>query len=132
MRILIVDDHEAVRRSLRLLLSSRTDWVVCGEAVDGRDAVEKAKELRPDIVLMDISMPRMNGIEASRTIRQEVPESKIIVISQNELSIVSRQAADIGVRSFVAKIDLSRDLVAVIDSVAERRGYEEGDNGHSR
>lgn len=132
MRILIVDDHEAIRRSLRLLLSSRGDWVVCGEAVDGLDAIEKAKSLHPNIVLMDISMPRMNGIEATRIIRQEVPESKIIVVSQNEPEIVSRQAAEIGARGFVAKTDLSRDLLAVIDCVAEGREYEEGDHGQRR
>ena len=75
-QILIVDDHVYVRRGVRSLLSSRPEWKVCGEAVDGVEAVEKAKALRPDVVLMDISMPRMNGVEASRIIRREVPESK--------------------------------------------------------
>src|SRR5579864_8771823 len=74
-QILIVDDHAFVRRGLRALLSTRPEWSVCGEAADGLEAVEKAKALRPDVVLMDISMPRMSGIEASRIIRREVPES---------------------------------------------------------
>lgn len=128
IRILIVDDHAIFRRSLRLLLSSRSDWVVCGEAVDGLDAVEKAKSLHPDVVLMDISMPRMNGIEATRTIRQEVPRSKIIVISQNDPTIASRLAAEIGAGGFVAKTDLYPDLLTLIDRVAEDRKYEEADH----
>src|ERR1700674_189738 len=94
LRILIADDHEAVRRGLRSLLSSRADWSICGEAEDGLEAVEKAKALRPDVVLMDISMPRMDGVQATRIIRQEVPESEVIVISQNDPTIVRRQAAE--------------------------------------
>ncbi len=86
-RILIVDDHEAVRRGLRLFLATRQDWMVCGEAVDGIDAIEKAKALRPDLVLMDISMPRMDGVEATRIIRKEVPESEVIIVSQNAPAI---------------------------------------------
>ncbi len=76
-QILIVDDHEVVRRGIRSLLSSRPGWKICGEAVDGLDAIEKAKALRPSVILMDISMPRMNGIEAARIIRNELPESKV-------------------------------------------------------
>ena len=74
--ILIVDDHEIVRRGLRSLLASRPDWQICGEAIDGVQGVEKAKALRPALVLMDISMPRMNGLEATRIIRKELPETK--------------------------------------------------------
>src|SRR2546430_3268188 len=85
--ILIVDDYETVRGGVRSLLSSRRDWVVCGEAEDGLEAVEKAKSLRPDVVLMDISMPRMNGVEATRIIRREVPESKVIIVSQNDPAV---------------------------------------------
>ena len=87
-QILIVDDNEAVRKSLRSLLSSHADWSVCGEAVDGLDAIEKAKALRPDVVLMDISMPRMNGLEATCILRRELPEVKVVIVSQNDPAIV--------------------------------------------
>jgi len=81
LRILLVDDHEPVRRGLRSLLSSRTDWSVCGEAVDGLEAVEKAKTLRPNVVLMDIAMPRMNGLDAARIIRREVSDSEVVKVT---------------------------------------------------
>lgn len=90
VRILLVDDNEIVVRELRSLLSLNPRWLVCGEGINGVEAVEKAKSLRPDLILMDISMPRMNGIEATRIIRREVPESAAILISQNDPIIVPR------------------------------------------
>jgi PAS domain S-box-containing protein len=123
LRILIVDDHETVRRGVRILLSSRRDWVVCGEAGDGFEAVEKAKSLRPDVVLMDISMPGMNGVEATKIIRREVPESKVIIVSQNDLTVVSSQIAEIDPIGYVNKADLARDLLPAVESlIADRSG----------
>jgi PAS domain S-box-containing protein len=123
LRILIVDDHEAVRRGVRILLSSRRDWVVCGEAGDGFEAVEKAKSLRPDVVLMDISMPGMDGVEATKIIRREVPESKVIIVSQNDLTVVSSQIAEIDPIGYVNKADLARDLLPAVESlIADRSG----------
>jgi PAS domain S-box-containing protein len=125
LRILIVDDHETVRRGVRALLSSRRDWVVCGEAGDGFEAVEKAKSLRPDVVLMDISMPRMDGVEATRIIRREVPESKIIIVSQNDPIVASSQAAEIDAGGYVNKADLARDLLPALESLLADRSGEE-------
>jgi PAS domain S-box-containing protein len=122
LRILVVDDHEAVRSGLRSLLSARSDWTVCGEAKDGLEAVEKTKSLRPDLVLMDLSMPRMDGAEATRIIRREIPETGVIIISQNNSKLVSRQANEVGARGYVAKNNLARDLLPTIEEVAGRNG----------
>ncbi len=119
-RILFVDDHEAVRRGLRLLLATRQDCMVCGGVVDGIDAIEKAKALRPDLVFMDISMPRMDGVEATRIIRKEVPESEVIIVSQNDPAIICRQAT-IDSCGYVAKANLDRDLLPAIDRAVRRR-----------
>lgn len=131
LRILIVDDHEAVRRGVRSLLSSRNDWSICGEAQDGAEAVEKAESLRPDVILMDVSMPRMDGIQAAKIIGRSVPESDIIVVSQNDPAVTSRQAAEINAFGYVAKNDLSRALPAMIERIAVDRRSESVKPGHS-
>ena len=117
LSILIVDDHEAVRQAVRTLLASITHWSVCGEASDGVEAVEKAKRLRPDVVLMDVSMPRMDGIEATRIIRREVPRSNVIIVSQNDPEVARRQVFEIGARGYVQKATLAQDLIPAILSV---------------
>jgi two-component system, NarL family, nitrate/nitrite response regulator NarL len=95
VHVLLIDDNEVVLHELpSLLFLLLPEWQVCGEGINGIEAVEKARSLRPDIALMDTSMPQMNGIEATRIIRREVPESAVILISQNDPIIVSRQAAE--------------------------------------
>src|SRR5271168_4200546 len=92
LRILIVDDHEVIRRGLRSLLSSRPEWEICGEAADGRTAIERATALRPDVILMDVTMPEISGTESARVIHREVPEARVIIISQNDPKVTRRQA----------------------------------------
>jgi PAS domain S-box-containing protein len=121
LRILLVDDQEAFRRGLRSLLASRPDWSICGEAEDGADAVAKAKALRPDVVLMDVSMPRMNGLEATRIIRRELPKAKVVIVSQNDPTLVRRQARDVDIAAFVDKADVSRTLLPTIEGVVGHR-----------
>jgi PAS domain S-box-containing protein len=119
-RILIVDDQEGARRALRSLLSSCVNLSVCGEACDGLDAVAKAKALRPDVILMDVSMPRMNGIDATRAIAEEVPESDIILVSQNEPAVIRQQAAGSAARGHVSKGDIS-ELLPTIERLLDIR-----------
>jgi signal transduction histidine kinase len=115
VRLLLVDDSEIARRGIRTVLASRSDLVICGEATDGIEAVEKTKELRPDAVLMDIGMPRMNGIEATRIIRRELPQTKVFIVSQNDPKIAKEQAARVGAWGCIAKEALSSDLIPSID-----------------
>src|SRR5437899_2372274 len=119
VRILIADDHEVVRRGVRSLLKSRADWEVCGEAVDGRDAVQKAKELKPDVIVMDIGMPHLNGLEAARVIRKEVPQSEILILSQYEATEMRPAALQAGAREYITKSDVARDLLTAVESVTQ-------------
>jgi signal transduction histidine kinase/CheY-like chemotaxis protein len=124
IRILIVDDHELVRRGIRTLLTSRPDFDVCAEASDGVQGVDKAKELGPDIVLMDITMPNRNGLDATRLIRAALPNTEVILVSQNESSVVQRQAVEVDARAFVAKSNIANDLIPAIDRVTQNRRHE--------
>jgi CheY-like chemotaxis protein len=115
VHVLIVDDQPTVRSGLRSLLASRPDWKVSGEAADGLEAIEKAKSLHPDLILMDVSMPRMNGLEATRLLRKEVPDAKVVIVSQNDPAVVSIQARQAGASGHVAKHELFGTLLPVLD-----------------
>jgi DNA-binding NarL/FixJ family response regulator len=117
MRILIADDNDAVRNGVVGLLSSERGWKVCGEARDGSEALQKARELLPDLILLDISMPGMNGLEAARLLRQELPEAKILVISQHDPIQLLPRVVEAGGNGCVDKSRLSTDLVASIKSI---------------
>ena len=114
-RILIVDDHEAVRNGLRVLLACRPDFTICGQAGDGLEAVAHCKSLLPDLVLMGISMPRMDGLAASRAILQELPDTKIIIVTQNDPRTATKQVREIGAAGFVSKSNLADALIPAID-----------------
>ncbi len=117
LRILIADDHEVVRRGLSSLLQAQEGWEVVAEASDGREAVEKAKELNPDFIILDIGMPNLNGLAATRQLVQHDPNCKVIVLTITDSDHVIREALDAGARGFVLKSDAVRDLVSAIEAL---------------
>jgi len=117
LRILIADDHELVRRGLCSLLQSQEGWEICGEANDGREAVEKAKQVRPDVVILDVGMPNLNGLAATRQLLQQNPQQKVIVLTITDSDQVIREALDAGARGFVLKSDAARDLISAVEAL---------------
>jgi DNA-binding NarL/FixJ family response regulator len=115
--ILIVDDNEGVRAGIRLLLDQVRSWEVCGEAVNGLDAIEKSEELKPEVVLMDISMPEMDGLSATRIIRRQFPHIRVVIVSQNDPATTMLQARDVGAEGFVGKLNLSNDLIPTLEKM---------------
>jgi PAS domain S-box-containing protein len=122
MRVLIVDDHEVVRKGVRSLLV-RSGYDVCGESVDGEDAIAKAKELKPDVVVMDVSMPRLNGLEATRQMRGLFPDVQVVILSQHESPEMLRQAVSSGARAYVTKSSIAKDLLMAIQKVGRHETF---------
>jgi DNA-binding NarL/FixJ family response regulator len=116
-RILIVDDHEVVRQGIRTILRARPQWEVCGEAVNGRDAVEKAQSLDPDVIIMDITMPEMSGIEATREIAKRKLRSAVLVFTMHESKNLAATVQEAGARGFVLKSHAARDLLEALESL---------------
>lgn len=122
VRILIVDDHDVMRGGLRSLLESRPGWEVCGEAVNSTDAIEKAKTLRPDVVVLDISMPGFSGLEAVPVIRKETPGAEVLILSRYEEREMRLKALEAGARGYVTKSQgLARQLLDAIEGIVKER-----------
>lgn len=123
VRILLVDDHPVVRRGLRTLLEEREEWEVVGEASDGIEALEKVGSLQPDVVVLDVTMPRMNGIEACRQIQRESPGREVLFVTQHDSPQMMREALAAGAKGYVVKSNLARDLVEAVDAVSQHREF---------
>jgi DNA-binding NarL/FixJ family response regulator len=123
LRILIADDHEVVRRGLSTLLQTHEGWEICGEAKDGREAVEMAKQLKPDVVILDVGMPNLNGLAATRQLTQQNSNQKVIVLTITDSDEVIREALDAGARGFVLKSDAARDLVSAVEALQRNRMF---------
>jgi len=123
LRLLVVDDHAVVRRGVRALLESRPGWEICGEAVDGQDAIRKAADLKPDIVVLDISLPGLNGLEATSRILKESPESEVLILTMHHSEELAQQVIKAGARGYVLKSDADQSLVAAIDKLSQHQTF---------
>src|ERR1700723_3757659 len=123
-RILLMGDHPIVRQGLRTLLEGRTGWEVVGEASDGIEALEKVDSLQPDVVVLDVTMPRMNGLEACRLIQQK-PKSglEVLFVTQHDSPQMMREALDAGARGYVVKSNAARDLLEAVEAVSQHRVF---------
>jgi DNA-binding NarL/FixJ family response regulator len=130
MRILVVDDNAMVRRGVIEILASRKDWEVCAEAQDGEEAIQKAQKSSPDVILLDISMPGMNGLEVARAIRRELADAKILIMSQHDPASLLPSAIQAGANGCVDKSRLATDLLPAIEGLAgigQTRGIANSD-----
>jgi DNA-binding NarL/FixJ family response regulator len=123
LRILIVDDHAVVRRGVRALLESQPGWEVAGEATTGLEAVELAKRLQPDIVIMDLSLPTLNGLDATRQLLKESPRSEVIVLTMHHSEELARDVLQAGARGYVLKSDADENLVAAVESLRRHKPF---------
>jgi DNA-binding NarL/FixJ family response regulator len=123
VRILIADDHPMIRRAVRSTLQDHAHFEVCGEAVDGAEAVETAKKLKPDVVVLNVTMPVMNGFEAARKIKQSVPQPAIVILSSNADQRFVEEAKKVGVRAFVAKTMAGEALVKAVEAALRGQDF---------
>jgi DNA-binding NarL/FixJ family response regulator len=123
LRVLIADDHALMRRGVKAMLESHADWEICGEAKTGREAVTKTEQLKPDIVILDISMPDLNGMEAAKRIRKESPGTEILMLSMHYSDQLIREIVDGGVRGYILKSDADRDLIIAVETLANHKPF---------
>jgi DNA-binding NarL/FixJ family response regulator len=123
LRILIADDHEVVRAGVRSLLESQPDCEICGEAVTGRQVVALAQQLKPDVAILDITMPELNGLEATRQIRKVAPTVQVLILSVHESEELVREIIDAGAHGYVLKSDAGRELTAAIHALRKHETF---------
>lgn len=123
LRILIADDHDLMRRGLRALLESHPGWEICGEAANGRDAVALTEELKPDISILDITMPELNGVDAARRILKASPDTEVLLLSVHYSDQLIREILEAGIRGYIVKSDSDRDLVIAVEALANHKPF---------
>jgi DNA-binding NarL/FixJ family response regulator len=123
LRILVADDHDIMRRGLKQLLTAKPGWQVCAEAKNGREAVALAEQAKPDVVVMDISMPELNGLEAARQIKKVLPKTEIVILTLHFSDQLVHDIVEAGARGYIMKSDADRDLIAAVEAVSHRRSF---------
>jgi DNA-binding NarL/FixJ family response regulator len=123
LRIMLADDHDIVREGLRSLIEGQPGWQIVGEAVNGRHAVKEAKRLRPDLVILDMGMPELNGLDVIRQILKALPRTEVLVVTMHESEDLIRQALEAGARGYILKTEAARHLVSAIKTLAEGKPY---------
>lgn len=123
VRILLADDHEIVREGLRALIQRNPGWEICGEAASGREAVDLAEKLQPDIIVMDVGMPELNGLDATRQIKRALPETEILIFTANETEEIVRQVFKAGARAYLLKAEANKHLIPAIEMLCKHRTY---------
>jgi DNA-binding NarL/FixJ family response regulator len=122
-RILVADDHEVVRKGLIAILQPQPDWQICGEACNGREAIEKAKQLMPDVIVMDVSMPGLNGLEATRQIMKANPATKVLILTLHDSDQIIHDVLNVGARGYLLKSDSGCELVAAVEALLQDKTY---------
>jgi len=123
VRILLADDHEIVRQGVRALVESQTGWEICGEASTGREAVDLAERLKPDIVIMDIGMPELNGLDATRQIKRALPVTEVLIFTANETEEIVRHVFKAGARAYLLKAEAKQHLIQALEMLCKHRTY---------
>jgi len=123
IRLLVADDHEVIRRGVRSLLGTQPGWEVSGEAATGREAVEKAKQLKPDLVVLDITMPELDGLEATRQILEAVPKTKVLILTMHESEQVMSEVLKAGALGYVLKSDAADNLVPAVKALIHGKPF---------
>jgi DNA-binding NarL/FixJ family response regulator len=123
LRLLVVDDHEVVRKGLRSVLEQQPGWQVAGEASNGREAVSKAKELKPDVTVLDISMPSLNGLEATRQMLKQDARAKVLILTMHESDPLIQEVLNAGARGYLLKSDAGKDLVTAVEAVRRNKTF---------
>jgi len=123
LRILLADDHDLTRAGLRYLLEKQKDWSVCGEASNGRMAVELAEQLKPDVAILDMTMPELNGIEATRQILKKFPQTRILIYTMHETESIITDALDAGASGIVLKSDAGENIVSAVTSIVKGKRF---------
>lgn len=123
LKILLADDHDLMRRGLKSLIGPRSEWSICGEAHTGSQAVALAKQHQPDVAILDVSMPELNGLEAARRIRTVSPKTEILILSVHYSDHLIREILRMGIRGYMVKTDSDRDLVTAIETLAKHKPY---------